>query len=157
MHRESFFRKALSRLHLSLGHQHLSSSFSAERRSLLALSRERLDTSDKLHAKGLHVLYECCVQQPCPARFGAHWEVLGFQGKDPGTDFRGAGMLALMHLLHFFSYNRDNAERVWHLSTSESRVCYNSFAECQNITSDQYVCACAVLTLFLCLQQCLLR
>ena len=30
--------------------------------------------------------------QPLPGRTGAHWDTLGFQGKDPVTDFRGMGV-----------------------------------------------------------------
>ncbi|PKK17379.1 ELMO/CED-12 domain containing 3 [Columba livia] len=36
----------------------------------------------------------------CP-RYGPHWEELGFQGADPGTDLRGTGMLGLMQMLFF--------------------------------------------------------
>ena len=32
-----------------------------------------------------------------------HWESIGFQGNDPATDLRGAGILALLQLLHFSS------------------------------------------------------
>jgi len=35
---------------------------------------------------------------PCP-RFGTHWEKIGFQGSDPVTDFRSAGLLPLYFLL----------------------------------------------------------
>ena len=35
-----------------------------------------------------------------PARLGDHWGRLGFQGRDPATDFRGAGLLGLHALLH---------------------------------------------------------
>jgi hypothetical protein len=128
-HRQSFLCTALSKLQiLPSPHPRLLPELVHERSTLLALSRESLDTSNTLHAKALHMLYECCVRRPCPARFGSHWESLGFQGKDPGTDFRGAGMLALMHLLHMFAYNHDNAERVWRLSSSEKRVRFAALA-----------------------------
>lgn len=35
------------------------------------------------------------------ARRGNHWEKIGFQGEDPGTDLRGGGVLSLLQLLHF--------------------------------------------------------
>ena len=37
----------------------------------------------------------------CPARFGPHWEVIGFQGDDPASDLRGTGILSLLQMLHF--------------------------------------------------------
>jgi hypothetical protein len=37
---------------------------------------------------------------PPPAASGAHWGALGFQGKDPATDFRGTGALGLHALAH---------------------------------------------------------
>ena len=33
-----------------------------------------------------------------PPRLGPHWETIGFQGADPATDLRGAGMLALVQM-----------------------------------------------------------
>ncbi|KAF0698957.1 Aste57867_10448 [Aphanomyces stellatus] len=35
----------------------------------------------------------------CPLS-GSHWEVIGFQGNDPSTDLRGAGMLSLLQMLY---------------------------------------------------------
>lgn len=33
-------------------------------------------------------------------RYGPHWTALGFQGDDPATDLRGAGMLGLLQLFY---------------------------------------------------------
>lgn len=37
------------------------------------------------------------------------WSTLGFQGHDPGTDFRGMGMLGLYQLLHYMRVHNDAA------------------------------------------------
>ncbi|CAB3403123.1 unnamed protein product [Caenorhabditis bovis] len=37
---------------------------------------------------------------PCP-RVGSHWQIVGFQGNNPATDFRGCGILALLQLHSF--------------------------------------------------------
>jgi hypothetical protein len=37
---------------------------------------------------------------PLPSRVGEHWQALGFQGRDPATDFRGGGVLSLHAFLH---------------------------------------------------------
>jgi hypothetical protein len=34
---------------------------------------------------------------------GSHWTDIGFQGTDPSTDLRGAGMLGVLQLLYFVS------------------------------------------------------
>lgn len=34
-------------------------------------------------------------------RYGSHWESIGFQGRDPATDLRGAGLLGLLQILAF--------------------------------------------------------
>ena len=36
-------------------------------------------------------------------RRGPHWKEIGFQGSDPSTDFRGAGLLGLQNLVDFAS------------------------------------------------------
>ena len=40
------------------------------------------------------------------------WVDIGFQGKDPGTDFRGAGTLGLQQLLAITDQNYDNRKEV---------------------------------------------
>ena len=41
---------------------------------------------------------------------------IGFQGKDPLTDFRGSGLLGLKHLWHFSMYDK-RAEKVYEVAT----------------------------------------
>jgi hypothetical protein len=43
-------------------------------------------------------------------RFGSQWMELGYQGKDPATDYRGMGILGL-HNLHYFARNDTQAAR----------------------------------------------
>nr|RLV76503.1 hypothetical protein DV515_00016907 [Chloebia gouldiae] len=61
-----------------------------------------LDDSEWVHMRILQTIYRqlTCSRLGCP-RYGAHWEELGFQGADPGTDLRGTGMLGLMQILFF--------------------------------------------------------
>lgn len=49
-------------------------------------------------------------------RRGSHWAVLGFQGDDPATDLRGAGLLGLLQLLHLHWHDPKAAGRIWELS-----------------------------------------
>jgi len=46
------------------------------------------------------------------ARLSREWEEIGFQGQDPATDFRGAGILGLNQLLRLCQ-NSDNLVREW--------------------------------------------
>ncbi|XP_065601121.1 ELMO domain-containing protein 3 isoform X2 [Cyrtonyx montezumae] len=61
-----------------------------------------LDDNQAVHMRILQTIYKklTCSRLGCP-RYGAHWEELGFQGADPGTDLRGTGMLGLMQMLYF--------------------------------------------------------
>ena len=55
-------------------------------------------------------------EEPYPSRIGPHWSKIGFQGKDPATDFRGMGMLGLDDLHYLAKTYPDTAERI--LATS---------------------------------------
>lgn len=70
-----------------------------------AVERERaqsFDTGNPAHEAQLEELWTLMVPaEPFPERKGPHWDVLGFQGKDPITDFRGMGLLALHSLMYF--------------------------------------------------------
>nr|RLV76510.1 hypothetical protein DV515_00016900 [Chloebia gouldiae] len=74
----------------------------AEQQLALAMAQCALDDSEWVHMRILQTIYRqlTCSRLGCP-RYGAHWEELGFQGADPGTDLRGTGMLGLMQILFF--------------------------------------------------------
>ncbi|KAM4644983.1 ELMO domain-containing protein 3 isoform 7-T7 [Amazona ochrocephala] len=73
-----------------------------EQELALAMAQCALDDNESVHMRILQTIYKKLTRSRlgCP-RYGAHWEELGFQGTDPGTDLRGTGMLALMQLLFF--------------------------------------------------------
>ncbi|XP_033926476.1 ELMO domain-containing protein 3 [Melopsittacus undulatus] len=73
-----------------------------EQELALAMAQCALDDNESVHMRILQTIYKKLTRSHlgCP-RYGAHWEELGFQGADPGTDLRGTGMLALMQLLFF--------------------------------------------------------
>lgn len=45
-------------------------------------------------------------------RTGPHWGQLGFQGKDPATDFRGQGALGLRNMLYYSKNFQDSAKEM---------------------------------------------
>ncbi|KAM7080892.1 LOW QUALITY PROTEIN: ELMO domain-containing protein 3 [Ciconia maguari] len=73
-----------------------------ERELALAMAQCGLDDNERVHMRILQTVYKKLTRSRlgCP-RYGTHWEELGFQGADPGTDLRGTGMLGLMQMLYF--------------------------------------------------------
>ncbi|XP_036605160.1 ELMO domain-containing protein 3 isoform X2 [Trichosurus vulpecula] len=72
-----------------------------ERDLVLAIAQCGLDNEDPVHGRVLQTIYKKLTGSrfDC-ALYGTHWEELGFQGSNPATDLRGAGFLALLHLLY---------------------------------------------------------
>eukprot|EP00756_Hemistasia_phaeocysticola_P001140 Hpha_TRINITY_DN10817_c0_g2::TRINITY_DN10817_c0_g2_i1::g.23296::m.23296 len=73
-----------------------------------AASAQTLQTVRQVHYDSGNPSHEALLQrlwkalhkgEEYPARKGGHWEALGFQGRDPATDFRGGGVLSLLHLV----------------------------------------------------------
>jgi hypothetical protein len=55
-----------------------------------------------IHEKQLLLLWKCSkTGAELEERKSLQWKSLGFQGKDPATDFRGGGFFALRNLLYF--------------------------------------------------------
>ena len=54
-----------------------------------------------------------------PPQFGNHWQVIGFQGTDPATDLRGAGLFSVIQLLYFHKQHRELMLRVYQLSLDD--------------------------------------
>ncbi|XP_021921163.1 ELMO domain-containing protein 3-like isoform X2 [Zootermopsis nevadensis] len=97
-----------------LGPPELHDHLMAERDLVFAIAQCKLDMSEPVHLRMLRTVYRRLTgaQVDCP-RYGSHWEHIGFQGTDPGTDLRGVGMLGLLQLLylsnspHLFPLARD--------------------------------------------------
>ncbi|XP_032099396.1 ELMO domain-containing protein 3 isoform X5 [Sapajus apella] len=95
-------RTGLSALrHYLFGPPKLHQGLREERDLVLTIAQCGLDSQDPVHGRVLQTIYkkltgskfDCALQ-------GDHWEDLGFQGANPATDLRGAGFLALLHLLY---------------------------------------------------------
>ena len=70
-----------------------------QRDQILALAKTAMDRG-VLHERMLMSLHRAITKsEVLPPRFGPQWEVIGFQGNDPATDLRGAGVLALLNML----------------------------------------------------------
>ena len=50
-----------------------------------------------------------CARRPWQGSTGEQWVALGFQGRDPATDFRGMGLLGLIQLLYLATHHGGSA------------------------------------------------
>ncbi|KAL4232067.1 ELMO domain-containing protein 3 [Mactra antiquata] len=71
-----------------------------DRDRIFCIAATQLENSNESHMRTLQTIYKCLTGSKfdCP-RFGTHWEEIGFQGTDPGTDLRGTGILSLLNLI----------------------------------------------------------
>ncbi|NXL54843.1 ELMD3 protein, partial [Podilymbus podiceps] len=96
-----------------------------ERELALAMAQCGLDDNESVHMRILQTIYKRLTRSRlgCP-RYGTHWEELGFQGADPGTDLRGTGMLGLMQMLYFVMDSRTLplAHEIFKLSQHETQA-----------------------------------
>ncbi|XP_029088583.1 ELMO domain-containing protein 3 isoform X1 [Monodon monoceros] len=87
--------------HCLFGPPKLHQALREERDLVLAIAQCGLDSQDPMHGRVLQTIYKKLTGSKFDcALHGDHWEDLGFQGTNPATDLRGAGFLALLHLLY---------------------------------------------------------
>ena len=79
-----------------------SGELSEERDFVLCLQNVPLNTSDPIHQRVLTTIYRRITHErgSC-ALSGSHFEKIGFQGGNPGTDLRSTGMFGLLQMLYF--------------------------------------------------------
>ena len=88
-----------------------------DRVRMFSVAKMKLDDHDATHLRVLRTVYARLTGASTPAaRFGKHWEDVGFQGNDPGTDLRGCGMLGMAQLLMFVDAHASNAGAIYELS-----------------------------------------
>lgn len=95
----------LPRLSLCLGQIRSSS---AQLQVLDRLRTRPVDSSDGATSAKLERLWKA-LRPSEPRTQAAQWQDIGFQGKDPATDFRGMGSLALEAMLRFVEGSADAA------------------------------------------------
>ncbi|XP_006900456.1 PREDICTED: ELMO domain-containing protein 3 [Elephantulus edwardii] len=87
--------------HILFGPPKLHQGLHEERDLILTIAQCGLDSQDPVHGRILQTIYKKLTGSKFDcALHGDHWEDLGFQGANPATDLRGAGFLALLHLLY---------------------------------------------------------
>lgn len=87
--------------HCLFGPPKLHQGLREERDLVLTIAQCGLDSQNPTHGRVLQTIYKKLTGSKFDcALHGDHWEDLGFQGANPATDLRGAGFLALLHLLY---------------------------------------------------------
>lgn len=77
------------------------STFGSFKNIIKQLRDERYDSNNNFHETSLLQIWSNLKDEPLESRKSEQWKQLGFQGKDPKTDFRGMGRLALEAILKF--------------------------------------------------------
>ena len=71
-----------------------------ERDRVFLLAKAPLDREDSTQARLLTTLYQRVLSDTkAVPLYGSHWTNMGFQGSDPATDLRSAGLLGLVQML----------------------------------------------------------
>eukprot|EP00466_Bigelowiella_natans_P003955 jgi/Bigna1/36487/e_gw1.14.131.1 len=93
-----------------------------ERTKVFLLAKAKLDHQSAPQTRILQTIYRLGTgdNRACP-KFGSHWSALGFQGNDPGTDLRGAGLYGLLQLLYLLENEPVLCHRILLLSRSEDQ------------------------------------
>ena len=71
----------------------------AEKNVLLNLRRIKYDMNNQTHFRILFTIYYFFTKKNCP-QIGEHWQDIGFQSDDVGTDLVTVGMLAPLQMLY---------------------------------------------------------
>lgn len=93
------------------------SALDEEKRFILCLTKIPFDHNNQIHSRVLFTIYKRLTGDAfnCPV-IGSHWSAIGFQGSNPSTDLRGAGILALVQLLCFLDKGKDIPVHIFQLS-----------------------------------------
>lgn len=91
-----------------------------ERDQIFAYAKVSFDDKNATHFRMLSTIYRKLTDSKRCARYGDHWESIGFQGRDPATDLRGVGMLGVLQIVAFISLNFDFIRFVYGYSRQEN-------------------------------------
>eukprot|EP01132_Coremiostelium_polycephalum_P010057 gene10057-12326_t len=89
------------------------SSLQSLRGIIKTLQNEMYDSLNADHEKKLDEIWNnLCPGIRRTGRLTSEWGEIGFQGKDPATDFRGMGALGLLNLHYFATNHTENAQKL---------------------------------------------
>lgn len=104
------------------------------RKQMKLIYKEKFDKNVPAHANMLFDIWKKLIGNEIPiGLIDKKWLDIGFQGPDPSTDFRGAGMLALINL-NDFVLNRQNSSNKVYLDATDKIKWYFFAASGVNIS-----------------------
>uniref|UniRef100_A0A915Q6W8 OTU domain-containing protein n=1 Tax=Setaria digitata TaxID=48799 RepID=A0A915Q6W8_9BILA len=81
------------------------------------MRKEKYDSGNQSHEKRLLKLWELLMpKEDLRARLTDQWQKIGFQSRDPASDFRGMGVLSLEQLIFLAQYDVAHAQSILSLS-----------------------------------------
>lgn len=87
----------------------------------------KYDSTNPAHERKLMLLWDLLrPHDKLEGRYTKQWTEIGFQGKDPATDFRGMGMLGLDDLVYYAKYYPMSSKNA--LECSHDDISWYSFA-----------------------------
>ncbi|KAF9540864.1 hypothetical protein EC957_003670 [Mortierella hygrophila] len=87
----------------------------------------KYDSTNPAHERKLMLLWDLLrPHDKLEGRYTKQWTEIGFQGKDPATDFRGMGMLGLDDLVYYAKYYPISSKNA--LECSHDAISWYSFA-----------------------------
>ncbi|KAK5809494.1 ELMO/CED-12 family-domain-containing protein [Linnemannia elongata] len=87
----------------------------------------KYDSTNPAHERKLMLLWDLLrPHEKLEGRYTKQWTEIGFQGKDPATDFRGMGMLGLDDLVYYAKYYPMSSKNA--LECSHDAISWYSFA-----------------------------
>lgn len=93
----------LSKIFAGCSASKLPANLASERDQILAFAKVPYIEDEELHYDMLRTIFiKLTDNYNCP-RYGPHWEMIGFQGRDPASDLRSVGMLGVLQILAFLS------------------------------------------------------
>ena len=88
---------------------------------LNAKASTKYDSESISHEKKLREFWDLMMpQEPLISRISSQWTKIGFQGKDPATDFRGMGILGLDNLIYLAKHYPETTSRILDTSNHTS-------------------------------------
>eukprot|EP00484_Ammonia_sp_Unknown_P001733 CAMPEP_0197020942 /NCGR_PEP_ID=MMETSP1384-20130603/1811_1 /TAXON_ID=29189 /ORGANISM="Ammonia sp." /LENGTH=497 /DNA_ID=CAMNT_0042448675 /DNA_START=24 /DNA_END=1514 /DNA_ORIENTATION=+ len=91
-----------------------------ERDDVFKIAKLKLNTKDIIHHRCLISLWMKLTNdlRACD-KTGSHWQQIGFQGNDPATDIRGAGLLGVLQLVYLIENRPEMMSKIYLLSLNE--------------------------------------
>ncbi|KAG0336166.1 hypothetical protein BG000_006859 [Podila horticola] len=87
----------------------------------------KYDSTNPTHERKLLLLWDLlCPNEKLTGRYTKQWTDIGFQGRDPATDFRGMGMLGLDDLVYYAKFYPLSSKQALECSHHETQ--WYSFA-----------------------------